>query len=65
MSQETTRDAAARVHPMREVRGGPGTPQPPDRADTVTVPRHRTLDGFVEAVSEADGIGLTDVDVFT
>ena len=29
------------------------------------MPRHRTLDGFVEAVSEADGIGLTDVDVFT
>ena len=27
--------------------------------------RHRTLDGFVEAVSRADGIGLTDVDVFT
>ncbi len=27
--------------------------------------RHRTLDGIVEAVSQADGIGLTDVDVFT
>ncbi len=29
------------------------------------VPRHRTLDGFVDAVSQADGIGLTDVDAFT
>ena len=28
------------------------------------VPRHRTLDGFVDAVSQADGIGLTDVDAF-
>lgn len=27
--------------------------------------RHRKLDGFVEAVSQADGIGLIDVDVFT
>ena len=29
------------------------------------VPRHRTLDGFVETVSHADGIGLTDVDALT
>ena len=29
------------------------------------VPRHRTLDGFVEAVSRADGVGLTDVEAFT
>ncbi len=29
------------------------------------VPRHRTLDGFVDAVSQADGIGLTDVDALT
>ena len=28
------------------------------------VPRRRTLDGFVDAVSHADGIGLTDVDAF-
>ena len=27
--------------------------------------RHRTLNGFVEAVSQADGIGLTDLDAFT
>ena len=26
---------------------------------------HHTLDGFVEAVSEADGVGLTDVDTLT
>ncbi len=29
------------------------------------VPRHRTLDRIVEAVSQADGIGLIDVDAFT
>jgi hypothetical protein len=29
------------------------------------VPWHRTLDGFVEAVSQADGVGLTDVDTLT
>ena len=29
------------------------------------VPQHRTLDGIVEAVSQADGIGLTDVEAFT
>ena len=29
------------------------------------VPRHRSLDGFIEAVSQADGVGLADVDAFT
>ena len=29
------------------------------------MPRHRTLDGFVEAASQADGVGLIDVDPFT
>ncbi len=29
------------------------------------VPRHRSLDGFIEAVSRADGVGLADVDAFT
>ena len=28
-------------------------------------PQHRTLDGFVETVSHADGVGLTDVDALT
>ena len=32
---------------------------------TSLVARHRTLNGFVEAVSEADGVGLTDVDALT
>ena len=41
-----------------------GELEPPPTARSL-VPRHRTLDGFVEAVSQADGIGLTDVDVFT
>ncbi len=49
---------------------------PPDDASLTTgshqttysrelIPRHRTLDGFIEAVSQADGIGLIDVDAFT
>ena len=32
---------------------------------TSLVARHHTLNGFVEAVSEADGVGLTDVDALT
>ena len=34
-------------------------------APSSVVPRHRTLEGFVEAVSRAEGVGLTDVDAFT
>ncbi len=34
-------------------------------SSTSLVPRHHTLDGFVEAVSQADGVGLTDVDTLT
>ncbi len=34
----------------------------PESSSTDLVPRHRTLDGFVEAVSRADGIGLSEVD---
>ena len=34
-------------------------------APSSVVSQHRTLDGFVEAMSQADGIGLTDVDAFT
>ena len=37
----------------------------PSRRSPDVVLRHRTLDGFVEAVSQADGIGLIDVDAFT
>ncbi len=33
-----------------------------ESSSTDLVPRHRTLDGFVEAVSRADGIGLSEVD---
>ena len=40
------------------------TPHPRRRSPNV-VPRYRTLDGFIEAVSQADGIGLIDVDAFT
>ena len=38
---------------------------PSDATSSDLVPRHRTLDGFVEAASQADGVGLTDVDTFT
>ena len=38
---------------------------PADATSSDVVPRHRTLDGFVEAASQADGVGLTDVDTFT
>ena len=29
------------------------------------IPRYRTLDGFVEALSQADGVGLIEVDAST
>ncbi len=35
----------------------------PGRRSADVVPRDRTLDGFTKAVSQADGIGLIDVDV--
>ncbi len=38
---------------------------PPRRRSPDLVPRHRTLDGFTAVVSQADGIGLIDVDAFT
>ena len=37
----------------------------PSRRSPDVVPRHRTLDRIVAAVSQADGIGLIDVDAFT
>ena len=37
----------------------------PRRRSPDVVSRHRTLDGVVEAMSQADGIGLIDVDAFT
>ena len=41
-----------------------GAPEPP-HADHNRIPRHRTLGGFVEAVSHTEGVGLADVDAFT
>ena len=38
---------------------------PSDTTSSDLVPRHRSLDGFTEAVLQADGIGLTEVDAFT
>ena len=36
-----------------------------DASSTDLVPRHRTLDGVVEAVSRTEGVGLTDVDALS
>ena len=41
------------------------TTHPPRRRSADVVPRYRTLDGIVAAVSQTDGIGLIDVDAFT
>ncbi len=41
------------------------TPPHPCRRSSDLVPRYRTLDGVVKAVSQTDGIGLIDVDAFT
>ena len=38
---------------------------PSDATSSNLVARRRTLNGFVEAASQADGVGLTDVDTFT
>ena len=66
MSQSIARDTSVRTHPSARVTDEPAPPQPLDgKTDAVVVPRHRTLDGFVEAVSLAEGVGLTDVDAFT
>ncbi len=43
---------------------GNTTPHPRRRSPDV-VPRYRTLDGIVAAVSQTDGIGLIEVDAFT
>jgi len=40
------------------------TPHPPRPRSPDVVPRHRTLDGVVKAVSQTDGIGLIDVEAF-
>ena len=37
----------------------------PRRRSAEAVPRYRTLDGVTAAASQADGIGLIDVDAFT
>ena len=61
MSSNSTSSIAGKTthHPRRDTR-----PHPSLRSPDV-VPRHRTLDGIVAAVSQADGIGLIDVDAFT
>ena len=63
MSQSTARDTTVKTHTSSRVSPEPARPQSQDH--TVAVPRHCTLDGFIDAVSQADGIGLADVDAFT
>ena len=65
MSRSTTPDTAVETRTGAGSSAGPARSRPNERAGRVAVPRHRTLDGFVEEVSQADGIGLTDVDAFT
>ena len=65
MLQSIARDTTVRTHTSSKVSPESVRPKPQDQAATAPVPRHRTLDGFVEAVSEADGIILTDLDAFT
>ena len=65
MSQSSARDTTVRTDTSSRVSPEPARPQSQDQTVTVAVPRHRTLDGFVDAVSQADGIGLADVDAFT
>ena len=38
---------------------------PDDTSSRALVPRHRTLDGVIEAMSQTAGIKLIDVDAFT
>ena len=58
MSSDLTSPSAAATtrHPSRDT-----TPHASQRSPDVVL-RHRTLDGFVEVVSRADGIGLSEVD---
>ncbi len=51
---------AARMQPSRR-----RSPDAVPRRSADVVPRYRTLDGVVKAVSQTDGIGLIDVDAFT
>ena len=53
MSSDPTSPRAAATRPHQS------------RCSRDRVPRHRTLDGVIKAVSQADGIGLIDVDAFT
>ena len=64
MAQSISRDTSVRPHPSPRATDEPTRP-PNDPTDAVVVPRRSTLDGFVEEVSLAHGIGLTDVDAFT
>ncbi len=50
--------------PASSPRAAATTPHP-SRCSRDRGPRHRTLDGVSKAVSQADGIGLIDVDAFT
>ena len=65
MSQSSSRHTSFSAHPCSRVTDGPTRPQANGRADAVVVPRRSTLDGFINEVSQADGIRLIDVDALT
>ena len=69
MSSDSTSSIAGKTthRPRRDTTHRPSrdTAHPPSCRSPDVVPRHRTLDGVVEAVSQADRIGLIDVDAFT
>ncbi len=65
MAQSISRHTSAGSHPGSLITDEPEGPQASGRADTVVIPRRCTLDGFINEVSQADGINLTDVDALT
>ena len=65
MSQSISRRTADSSHCGSHVTDGPNGPQANGRADVVAVPRRCTLDGFIDEVSQADGVMLVDVDALT
>ena len=65
MSRSISGHTSSRTQLGSRVADGQTGTQASGRVDAAVVPRRCTLDGFIEAVSQADGIDLTDVDAFT
>ena len=65
MSESILRHTSAGPRPDSGVTDQPTRSQATGRAHTVVVPRQCTLDGFLDEVSQAEGISLIDVDVLS